>query len=796
MGAFRRGRRAGKYLKKLLLTIAVVMVAIVVAVSSVMYYGAEKAMVELNLTANQKMLSQLKFNIDYMNENLKSVVMTQYFDNRNYPLMNAEHIEAFEMLSRLQNLDRIVNSSPFLHSIVMYNAIQDQYYTGGRMEMFPESDPILSEIDRYRQQHQDIPKLRLIPLKGKGPQEEGEPEADVFAMFMYEGNAGYSPQKSMLVVNIQAEWLFDNLNLLNAFVDNERGTIGIMDQHGYMFYPTIDNLPLEPDFKTSVRQRIQSEGLDSNQFVEWDGKELQVVTYMDTGLNDWKMIIVQPYKSLLQRIDELKQTALWLIFGFILAAIACSIFISRRLYRPIRRLVQHIRPASQFHLDGHPADSSAWKDELRYIEHAYKGMLTSLQSIQRAHDEHRAIVRSYYARTIVLEGPSLSQAAFEQQIRKQQLCIEPRGVYRLVALQMDEAARFRDSYSAAEQKLLRFALRNIAEHVFSAAGQVEWIEGKEDWAVLLLSAEEGLEEPPLVLHAQRVQEALRKYYRLSLTVTLGDLERDYRALSGSCGRLEDRSLYRMVSGHGSVITPGMVQTNVAEAEGEMQTLNSLEKKMADAIRMNHKAEAEEGLEEALSCMRKLPPDQLMHSLLALLTHIRHALSEVNKNRLQAIHIGWNRYIREVTELETLADAHMLFAQLLTEIADKQANEQKDTHRVLVETIKEIIETRYADLNLSLQTIADALGMSPAYVSRVFRKAESVAIHAYIRETRLQHALRLLETSDSPIADIMERVGYGNVSNFFRHFKKRYGTTPKEYRLKRSIENHSSTPEKE
>ena len=781
--------RSRAYLKKLLFTIALVMVAIVVVVSGVMYYGAYKAMVDMNLRANERILTQLKFNIDYMNDNLKSVVMTQYFDNRNYPLMNAEHIDVFEMLTRLNNLGRIVDSSPFLHSIVMYNGIQDQYYAGGKIEMLPENDQLLAEIDRYRQQHRNLPKLRLIPLKGGKQLREGDPEVDVFAMFMYEGHHGYSPDKSLLVVNIEAEWLFDILYLLNAFVGNDSGTIGIMEHNGRMFYPTVANVPLQPEFASIVQQRIQADNQQSGQFIQWGTSEPQVVTYMETGLNEWKMIIVQPYQSLLQQIDKLKRIALWFIFGFVVAAVSCAVIVSRRLYRPIQRLMQHIRPAPAMSSDAYAPDAAAWKDELHYIEHAYNGMFVSLQSIKQDHDEHRVIVRSYYARSLVLESHSLQQEAFEQPIRKQQLNIATHGVYRLVALQIDGAERFRSSYSPTEQKLLRFALRNIAEHVWSGSGQTEWIESKGDYFVLLLSAEAGLDEQSLLPYARKTQEAMYSYYRLSLTVTLGDLERDYRSLSASFGKLEDRSLYRMISGHGSIITPE--QTIAQAQEGDAPPLDDLEKKMADAVRMNQNEQAEEHLGEIFTQMPALPPEHMMHSLLALLTAIRHALGEANKHRLQPVHIGWNRYIRQLAELETLGDARMLFDQLIEEIADKQSNEQKDKHSVLVETIKEMIESRYADLNLSLQTIADALGMSSAYISRVFRTSETLAVHDYLREVRLQHALRLLETSESPIAHIMEQVGYGNVSNFFRHFKKRYGTTPKEYRLKRCIENHST-----
>jgi len=786
------GWRSGKYQKQLLLTFAIALVAIVVTASGVIHFGVERAMVQSNLESNRKMLSQLRYNIDYMNDNLKNVTITQYFDSRNYPLMNAERIETFDMLTRLYSLDRFIDSSPSLHSIVMYNAVQNKYYAGGRMEMAPENDPLLAEIDRYIRSGRDIPKLRLIPFRTHDA-DAAEPGVDLFSMFMYEGKPGDSSPSSMLIVNIRPEWLFENLNLLNTFVDNDQGTIGIMDQHGGMFYPTKANMPLQPELKARILQEIRESGEGIGRFAESFDAGRHVVTYMEAGLNDWKLVIVQPYAALVKPIDKLRIMTVVVVACFVLLAILCSVVMSLRLYRPIQRLLGRIRPVPGTEHDSARPGPAAWKDELNYIEHAYNGVLTSLQSVKRDRDENRSIVRSYYARAMLLESRSLSPASFKQRIFKHQLRIATQGPYRLVALLFDQAARFRDEFAVADQKLLRFAAANIAEDILSAALQVEIVEAREDMTVLLVSGgqHKPIEEAAVAQLARQIQEAVQRYYRLSLTAAIGEECLDYRLLSGSYARLQSMSLYRMISGPGAIITPGMVEQHEERAaEATLLQLDELEKKLAEAIRTNRREQAEEWNAAAFGLLPALPLEQMMHSLMTMLMSIRHAQSQVNRNRLVTVPVDWNRYTRELTELETLADAEQLFTRLIIEIADSSPSGQQDKQRVLAETIKEMIEAQYADLNLGLQSIADALGMTSAHVSRVFRKAESMAVQDYIREVRLKHALRLLENCDNPVADIMDRVGYGNVSNFFRHFKQRYGTTPNEYRLKRSLEHRA------
>ena len=53
--------------------------------------------------------------------------------------------------------------------------------------------------------------------------------------------------------------------------------------------------------------------------------------------------------------------------------------------------------------------------------------------------------------------------------------------------------------------------------------------------------------------------------------------------------------------------------------------------------------------------------------------------------------------------------------------------------------------------------------------------------AYVQQIRLNHAEKLLISTNKSIAEIAENVGYHNKGFFYRIFKEKYGVTPKEYR---------------
>lgn len=93
-----------------------------------------------------------------------------------------------------------------------------------------------------------------------------------------------------------------------------------------------------------------------------------------------------------------------------------------------------------------------------------------------------------------------------------------------------------------------------------------------------------------------------------------------------------------------------------------------------------------------------------------------------------------------------------------------------------------IERHYGE-PFRLESLADELHMSKAYLSRLFRQETGSSITGYLTARRIQQACSLLQTSDQPVEVIAEQVGLGSPSYFIQLFKRFMGVTPHQYRLK-------------
>ena len=92
----------------------------------------------------------------------------------------------------------------------------------------------------------------------------------------------------------------------------------------------------------------------------------------------------------------------------------------------------------------------------------------------------------------------------------------------------------------------------------------------------------------------------------------------------------------------------------------------------------------------------------------------------------------------------------------------------------------VIDARFLDA-ISVEELAANVGYSTAHLHHLFREHLRRSPYQIITERRLDHARRLLATSDLTVKDVGARSGFADAMTFSRVFRRHVGQTPVSYR---------------
>lgn len=109
------------------------------------------------------------------------------------------------------------------------------------------------------------------------------------------------------------------------------------------------------------------------------------------------------------------------------------------------------------------------------------------------------------------------------------------------------------------------------------------------------------------------------------------------------------------------------------------------------------------------------------------------------------------------------------------------------HNVIrLRSVIEYITENYGE-KIYIETLSDMVALSPDYFTKMFKDSIGKTPIDYINGVRVNHSLRLLTMTDTPINEIAEQLGFSNPNYFHKIFKSYMSTSPLAYR-KSAIKN--------
>jgi AraC family transcriptional regulator len=141
-----------------------------------------------------------------------------------------------------------------------------------------------------------------------------------------------------------------------------------------------------------------------------------------------------------------------------------------------------------------------------------------------------------------------------------------------------------------------------------------------------------------------------------------------------------------------------------------------------------------------------------------------------------------RMYREFCEKDVFSPLALesITTELLIFASRRQLNNNERKRPVWLEKIKEILRENYEE-TLTLNELADFVGVHPTHLARVFRQFERCTIGEYLRQIRVETARQKIINSKESLVEIALNTGFADQTHFTRTFKNVTGMTPTEFR---------------
>lgn len=162
-----------------------------------------------------------------------------------------------------------------------------------------------------------------------------------------------------------------------------------------------------------------------------------------------------------------------------------------------------------------------------------------------------------------------------------------------------------------------------------------------------------------------------------------------------------------------------------------------------------------------------------------------------EDQLEGLQTGADAYILKPFNMDIL---HRNIINQLTvrrTLRNKFTGNESQNHQVeqiemqtpdnsLMQRVMEVINENINDSDLSVDMIAQKVGISRVHLHRKMKELTNQTPHSFIRNIRLQQAAKLLKDGKQSITEVMYACGFSNSASFSTMFKNLYGCSPREY----------------
>ncbi|WP_164716383.1 AraC family transcriptional regulator [Paenibacillus whitsoniae] len=575
----------------------------------------------------------------------------------------------------------------------------------------------------------------------------------------------------ILYVNVKTE---DFSKMIQQGSDPSPAFIFTLDKSGNVVFSNPMRSGQEALFemmKNELSTKFTSIEASNGQLQEKIGGEPYEIVFTSSLVGDWKYISVVPRSFITQKVNQFRQFTLMAALLCLIVGCIVSYLLTSRIYRPIHQIVEYMNQFGRKDTEG----KGKKENELEFINRIMNYVYYENANLRDAFNRNLPALH-HKAIDDLLEGSGTSAELNRLSL---ELGLSFRfDSYQAIAFDIGEFAHT-DQGSARIEEMISLVDKPCCEGQLSAM-ETRTIRKRSDLLVTLLNIDwENPDMGSVYAYIRSVTANLHRVYSPTITVGVGKLYSRAEDISLSYDEALRALQFKIVRGEGSVI---FVEEVAGLLIGQPVYSLDMEKRIINLVKTGNVA----GWKAQLETLwlhnlndRRLTPEMIRNLFHALAGTAIRTVYEVNSSMEEIFGNSFDIY-KQLDRQSGVQQRITFMEETFGKISEWiQHHKQGQSSHMFIK-IKEYVEQNYSQ-NLSLTVLGDALGLSPSYLSSIFKEITGMNCLDYINSKRIEKAKSILSLTEGTIADISDQVGFTNSNTFIRVFKKYEGVTPGQYR---------------
>lgn len=727
---------------------------------AVINYFINKSLVERKINqVNQFMLETIRYNID---ENLGDILETTRYHmldkDFTLPALNAKDEKRFQslVLNCYHRMRLTEGSNPDIE-LILY--LREKEYllssrTANKIDSIYRSlrarGSITLPLEEWKKKLTGSGKSGFMISRDMSYGNYGKESLVYVTPMQYSGpkEAGY------FIASISTEFL-DQLmqketNMGNTIfiVDKENRVIG---QYGVKLDLDGRKLDLEPG-KEKLAFYVHGE--------EYVG------AFTKSNVTDWRYVVCMPKRVFMKEVNQNRDVNMIIVFGGAVIGMAAVIILQRRNYRSVRRLVNIL-----------PEPDSSQGDEFILLEKKLKQLYEDNQSMQDSIESRRQ-----YDRELGLLSAIKGSNNFFRKLGTEELLgvdYQKKG-FAFVTVRVDGEDGSSVFGVSMDTGLVCFLINNVTMDILGEEySYIKTLDGGL-LVYLFLIPKDSMEtwETVSMEKFQWLNEFFQNRLESDLSITIGKIFVDFEYVESAYAEIGEINEQRYYTQPDGVVRAEEVSTVDFSSSGRLSYYGKRFGTIA----------SEGDLDEGKKLSKELF-EELNHSQKPFNTTLYYVLSIVNHVLLESSGLVQSKTVREealdmalgqMRVTESVSALHHSFSQFLRLIC-RGADQDNQNSRQLSEDIKQYVREHYTDCNVNISAIAEHIGITPRYMSRIFKEQTGMNLLNYINDVRIERAKVLLKTTAKTVDEIAAETGFANSRTFRRNFQKAAKVTAMNYK---------------